>query len=185
MTPEEYRKHDAVGLAALVARGEVTAAELLEAAIARMEAVNSQVNAVVQQYLDYARAVAGAAPGGALGGVPFLLKDLGALMEGTVTTSGSRLMAEVVQPADSAIVAAYKRAGLVIFGKTNTPEFGLMPVTEPEFFGPSRNPWDLSRTPGGSSGGASAAVAAGIVPAAHASDGGGSIRTPASTCGLV
>lgn len=185
MTPDEYRKHDAVGLAELVAKGEVTAAELLEAAIARMEAVNGQVNAVVQQYLDYARAVAAQAPSGALGGVPFLLKDLGALMEGTVTTAGSRLMADLVQPADSAIVAAYKRAGLVIFGKTNTPEFGLMPVTEPALFGPSRNPWDLERTPGGSSGGASAAVAAGIVPAAHASDGGGSIRTPASTCGLV
>jgi Asp-tRNA(Asn)/Glu-tRNA(Gln) amidotransferase A subunit family amidase len=124
------------------------------------------------------------APVGALGGVPFLVKDLGAQVKGFPTSAGSRLLKDKVAVEDSAIIAAYRRAGLVIFGKTNTPEFGLEPVTEPELFGPSRNPWNLDRTPGGSSGGSAAAVAAGIVPAAHASDGGGSIRIPASCCGL-
>jgi amidase len=116
--------------------------------------------------------------------VPFLLKDLGAALAGTVTTRGSRMFTGQVAAADSALTTAYRAAGLSIFGKTNTPEFGLWPVTESELLGVCRNPWDLSRTPGGSSGGAAAAVAAGIVPAAHASDGGGSIRTPAACCGL-
>jgi Asp-tRNA(Asn)/Glu-tRNA(Gln) amidotransferase A subunit family amidase len=182
---EDYRKHDAVGLAALVDKGEVSAAELLETAVARMNAVNGQVNAVTMDLSAWGRqAVGHDLPKGPLTGVPFLLKDLGAQLAGSATSAGSALFKEVTAQADSAITALYKQAGLVIFGKTNTPEFGLMPVTEPALFGPSRNPWDLSRTPGGSSGGASAAVAAGIVPAAHASDGGGSIRTPASTCGL-
>lgn len=182
---EDYRKHDAVGLAGLVAQGEVSAGELLETAVARMAAVNGQVNAVTMDLTEWGRqAVSHPIPDGPLKGVPFLLKDLGAQLAGTATSSGSRLFKDVVAPADSAITRLYKDAGLVIVGKTNTPEFGLMPVTEPDLFGPSRNPWDLNRTPGGSSGGASAAVAAGIVPAAHASDGGGSIRTPASTCGL-
>ena len=116
--------------------------------------------------------------------MPFLLKDLGAALAGTPTSAGSRLLAEVKATTDSGLVRAYKQAGLVIFGKTNTPEFGLEPVTEPEAFGPARNPWDRSLTPGGSSGGAAAAVAARIAPAAHASDGGGSIRIPAACCGL-
>jgi amidase len=182
MNFEDYRRHDAVGLAELVARREVSAGELLDAAAARMAEVNPKINAVTLDLTDRARAEP--AEHGAFNGVPFLLKDLGAALAGTPTTGGSRLFAEAVAPADSAITAAYKGAGLSIFGKTNTPEFGLWPFTESEFLGVCRNPWDLSRTPGGSSGGAAAAVAAGIVPAAHASDGGGSIRTPASCCGL-
>lgn len=182
MNFEDYRRHDAVGLAELVARREVSPDELLDAAVARMAEVNPKINAVTMDLADRARAEA---PGhGAFSGVPFLLKDLGAQLAGAPTTGGSRLLADAVAPADSAITAAYKAAGLSIFGKTNTPEFGLWPFTESEFLGVCRNPWDLSRTPGGSSGGAAAAVAAGIAPAAHASDGGGSIRTPASCCGL-
>jgi amidase len=150
--------------------------------VARMAQVNPKINAVTMDLTERARAETHAS--GALGGIPFLLKDLGASLAGTPTTQGSRLFSEAVASADSALTVAYKTAGLAIFGKTNTPEFGLWPFTESEFLGICRNPWDLSRTPGGSSGGASAAVAAGIVPAAHASDGGGSIRTPASCCGL-
>jgi amidase len=179
---EDYRRHDAAGLAELVARREVSSADLLAAAAARMAEVNPKINAVTMDLTERARAEDAAH--GAFSGVPFLLKDLGATLAGTATTMGSRLFAETVADADSAITAAYKASGLSIFGKTNTPEFGLWPMTESELLGVCRNPWDLSRTPGGSSGGAAAAVAAGIVPAAHASDGGGSIRTPASCCGL-
>jgi Asp-tRNA(Asn)/Glu-tRNA(Gln) amidotransferase A subunit family amidase len=179
---DEYRAHDAVGLAALVAKGEVTAGELLDVAVARMADVNPQLNAVTRDLSDQARAApAGQGP---LAGVPYLLKDLGAAMAGLPTSGGSKMFSEVPAAADSAITRLYRQAGLNIFGKTNTPEFGLWPVTESDLLGPARNPWDLSRTPGGSSGGASSAVAAGIVPAAHASDGGGSIRIPAACCGL-
>lgn len=182
---EDYRKHDAVALAGLVSKGEVSPSELLETAVARMAAVNPKINAVTMDLTEWGRQeVKRDIWGGPLAGVPFLLKDLGAQLAGSPTTAGSAAFKDVVAQADSAIVTAYKEAGLVIFGKTNTPEFGLMPVTEPALLGPCRNPWDLTRTPGGSSGGAAAAVAAGIVPAAHASDGGGSIRTPASACGL-
>ena len=182
---EDYRRHDAVALAGLVAKGEVSAAELLETAVTRMAAVNPAVNAVTLDLAAQARkAISTSKPEGALGGVPYLLKDLGAALAGTPTSGGSKMMSQVVAPSDSGITTAYKQAGLVIFGKTNTPEFGLMPITEPTLLGPCRNPWDVARTPGGSSGGAASAVAAGIVPAAHASDGGGSIRTPASACGL-
>lgn len=183
---EDYRRHDAVGLAALVADGQVSASELLETAIARAAEVNPKVNAVVLDLAAWGRqSVSHPIPQGPLKGVPWLLKDLGAQLAGAPTSSGSALYRDSAPAeADSAIVAAYKRAGLVIFGKTNTPEFGVMPVTESTLLGPCRNPWDLSRTAGGSSGGAAAAVAAGIVPAAHASDGGGSIRIPASACGL-
>lgn len=179
---DEYRSHDAVGLAALVAKGEVSAGELLETAVARMAEVNPKINAVTRDMTDLARD--GGSGSGPLAGVPYLLKDLGAAYAGVPTTSGSRLFAEVVPAEDSAMTALYKAAGLNIFGKTNTPEFGLWPVTEPDLLGVCRNPWDLDRSPGGSSGGAAAAVAAGIVPAAHASDGGGSIRIPAAACGL-
>jgi amidase len=178
----EYRAQDAMGLAGLVAARQVSAAELLELAVARMAEVNPQINAVTLDLSERARSEPVAS--GPLAGVPFLLKDLGAALAGTPTTSASRVFADRAAPADSAITAAYKASGLSIFGKTNTPEFGLWPMTESELLGVCRNPWDLSRTPGGSSGGAAAAVAAGIVPAAHASDGGGSIRTPASCCGL-
>jgi amidase len=179
---QDYRRHDAVGLAELVARREVSGAELLETALARMAAVNPQINAVVQDLSETARAHT--AEPGAFSGVPFLVKDLGVNLAGTRTTGGSRLFKDIVASADSALGAAYKGAGLTIFGKTNTPEFGLWPVTESDLLGVCRNPWDLARTSGGSSGGAASAVAAGIVPAAHASDGGGSIRIPASCCGL-
>jgi len=178
---DEYRSHDAVGLAGLVAKGEVTADELLDTALARMAEVNPQINAVTRDMSDGARGARGKGP---LAGVPYLLKDLGAAYEGVPTTYGSRLFADVTPTADSAMVRLYKAAGLNVFGKTNTPEFGIWPVTEPDLLGACRNPWDLERSPGGSSGGAAAAVAAGIVPAAHASDGGGSIRIPASCCGL-
>ena len=179
---DEYRSHDAVGLAGLVAKGEVTAGELLDVAVARMAEVNPRLNAVTRDLSEQARAEAPGA--GPLAGVPYLLKDLGAHMAGLPTSSGSKMFSETPAVADSAITKLYRGAGLSIFGKTNTPEFGLWPVTESDLLGPARNPWDLSRTPGGSSGGASAAVAAGIVPAAHASDGGGSIRIPAACCGL-
>jgi len=179
---EDYRRHDAVGLAERVARREVSGAELLETAVARMAEVNPRINAVVQDHSAEARAHT--AEPGAFSGVPFLLKDLGVALAGTPTTRGSRLHKDNVAAADSALAGLYKAAGLTIFGKTNTPEFGQWPVTESELLGVCRNPWDLERSPGGSSGGAAAAVAAGIVPAAHASDGGGSIRIPASCCGL-
>src|SRR3989442_715370 len=185
MKEADYLAHDAVGLAELIARKEVSAAEVLEAAIARMEAVNPKINAVILSLVDEARATAAkGTPAGPLGGVPYLIKDITALVKGAPTTNGSRLFASNVPAADSAIVENYRKAGLVIFGKTNTPELGLEPVTEPELFGPSRNPWDLSRTPGGSSGGAAAAVAAGIGPAAPPSDGGGPIPGPGARSGL-
>lgn len=185
MNTAEYLAHDAVGLARLIAAREVSAREVVEAALVRLEAVNPKLNAMTLDLGERALDQVGAgAPAGSLGGVPFLLKDLGAQLAGTPTTVGSRLFGDQPAVADSAVVAAYKKAGLVIIGKTNTPELGLEPVTEPARFGPSRNPWDLERTPGGSSGGSSAAVAGGIVPAAHASDGGGSIRIPAACTGL-
>jgi Asp-tRNA(Asn)/Glu-tRNA(Gln) amidotransferase A subunit family amidase len=185
MNPADYLAQDLVGLAALISSRQVSAAEVVDAALARLEAVNPKLNAVTLSLAESARElVSQAAPAGPLGGAPFLIKDLGAQVAGTPTTAGSWLTGDAPAAADSAIVSAYRRGGLVIIGKTNTPEFGLEPVTEPVRFGPSRNPWNLERTPGGSSGGASAAVAGGIVPAAHASDGGGSIRIPAACSGL-
>jgi Asp-tRNA(Asn)/Glu-tRNA(Gln) amidotransferase A subunit family amidase len=185
MNQSDYLGHDAVGLAALIARRETSASEVLEAAIERAEAVNPKLNAITLSLAAEARAaITDGVGAGPLAGVPFLVKDLGAQVKGAPTTAGSHLFQNAIANADSAIVAAYRRAGLVIFGKTNTPEFGLEPVTEPKLFGPTRNPWNLARTSGGSSGGAAAAVAGGVVPAAHASDGGGSIRIPASCCGL-
>ncbi|MGO9486065.1 MAG: amidase [Rhodomicrobium sp.] len=182
----EYSDYDAVGLAALVRRKEIRPRELLEEAADRCARVNPRLNAVIYR-MDAAAEKAAAAinPAQPLAGVPFLAKDIGPALAGAPHTSGSRLFANYVPEEDGEIVKRFKRAGLVIFGKTNVPEFGLLPVTEPELFGPCRNPWDTNRTPGGSSGGSAAAVAAGIVPMAHASDGGGSIRIPASCCGLV
>ena len=187
METKEYMSFDAVGLAELVANKEVSPGELLDAALDRLEQVNGSINAVIRVVEDQARtAIAAGLPQGPLSGVPFLIKDISVHMKGLPTTAGSRLFLDAEpQPADSALVAAYRRAGLVLFGKSNTPEFGAAATTEPVAFGPTRNPWDLTRSSGGSSGGSAAAVAAGIVPAAHASDGGGSIRTPASCCGLV
>ncbi|HTX50339.1 MAG TPA: amidase [Caulobacteraceae bacterium] len=186
METNEYAGFDAVGLARLVARGEVTAEDLLDAALTRMEAVNPKINAVIVDLADEARAAVRAGlPPGPLRGVPFLIKDISTQMRGVPTRAGAALLRDIPPAAsDSALVAAYRASGLVLFGKTNTPEFGLQPVTEPMLFGATRNPWDLDRSPGGSSGGSAAAVAAGIAPAAQASDGGGSIRIPASCCGL-
>jgi amidase len=182
----EYDSYDALGLAELVRKGDVTSTELLEEAISRTERINDTINAVVHKHYDEAKsAIEAGLPEGPFTGVPFLLKDLHLLLEGTKTTYGSGLFRDLLADHDSTLVSRYKQSGLVIFGKTNSPELGLMPVTEPRLYGPTRNPWNLDRTPGGSSGGASAAVAAGIVPMANASDGGGSIRIPASCTGLV
>jgi amidase len=185
LTFAEYSKHDALGLAELVRKREVSPLELLDAAIERAEAVNGRINAVVQKSYERARKVAqngiGAAP---FAGVPFLLKDLFAFEEGVVTTHGCRFFKDALVDHDAELVARHKKAGLVIFGKTAASELGILPYTETAIFGETRNPWALDRTPGGSSGGAASAVAAGIVPLAHGSDGGGSIRIPASCCGL-
>jgi amidase/6-aminohexanoate-cyclic-dimer hydrolase len=181
----DYENLDAVALADLVARREASPGELLEAALARADAVNPRINAVTQDHRELARTmIAGGLPEGPLRGVPFLIKDLYATIAGTVTSNGSAFFGDNVADHDTEMVARYRRAGLVVFGKTSTPEFGLTITTEPRAFGPARNPWNPAFTTGGSSGGSAAAVAAGIVPAAHASDGGGSIRIPASCCGL-
>jgi len=183
---KEYDHYDAVGLAQLVKNGQVSADELLEEAIARVERINPRVNAVINKLYDQGRSAIGSGlPDGPLRGVPFLLKDLNALSQSSVTSNGCRFFSCNVADHDTELVARYRRAGTVIFGKTNTPEFGLTITTEPKLFGATRNPWNLDFTSGGSSGGAAAAVAAGLVPAAHASDGGGSIRIPASCCGLL
>lgn len=176
---------DATAQAELVRRGEATPIELVDAAIARIERVNPRLNAVVTPLFERAREAArGDLPDGPFRGVPFLLKDLQAALAGARLTSGSCFLADFVAPIDTELVRRHKRAGLVVVGKTNTPEMGILPVTEPVLFGPARNPWDPARTPGGSSGGSAAAVAAGIVPMAHGNDGGGSVRIPASCCGL-
>jgi amidase/6-aminohexanoate-cyclic-dimer hydrolase len=182
----EYDEYDGLGLAQLVRDRQVSAAELLQEAIARTERVNAELNAVVCKLYDEAgKAVEQGLPEGQFSGVPFLLKDLDVHMKGTVCTNGSAMWRGAVADRDSTLVQRYRRAGLVIFGKTNSPELGLNPVTEPTAHGPTRNPWNPDRTPGGSSGGSAAMVAAGVLPFAHASDGGGSIRIPASCCGLV
>jgi amidase/6-aminohexanoate-cyclic-dimer hydrolase len=184
--PSDWDAHDAVALAALVARGEASPDELLDAALARVEADDPALGAVVQVAAEAARArIDAGLPDGPLRGVPILLKDLGGEADDIPGNGGSRLTAGTVWPVDSTVVARMRAAGLVIFGRTAAPEGGVGPVTEAALYGaPTRNPWALSRTPGGSSGGAAAAVAAGMVPAAHGSDGGGSIRIPASNCGL-
>lgn len=181
----EYAQHDGLGLAALVKRGELSAAELLEAAIARIEAQNPALNAVVRTRYESARVEAMLTDRDApFAGVPFLLKDLLSTLAGEPTGSGNRLLATRPMPRDSELVRRFRAAGVVIAGRTNTPEFGLTPYTEPLTHGPTRNPWSHAHSPGGSSGGSAAAVAAGMVPLASGGDGGGSIRIPASCCGL-
>jgi amidase len=179
---------DAVEQAALVARGEVTPLELLEAAIERIERIDPVLNAVVIRWFDHARDTARKElPDGPFRGVPFLIKDLFAGYAGQPITNGNRALKNegAISQADTTLVTRFRDAGLVIAGRTNSPELGSVPTTEPLAWGATHNPWDLSRSPGGSSGGAAAAVASGMVPFAHASDGGGSIRIPASCCGLV
>ena len=179
----EYDQLDATALAELIRSGEVSSREVLEAAIERAELRDPSLNAIVTPLYDRARAHADQLPEGPLTGVPFLLKDLKAKMIGTPTSNGTRLEKGRLATENSIIVDRFINAGLQVMGKSNAPEFGIMGITEPEIWGPCRNPWALDRTPGGSSGGASAAVAARIVPIAHAGDGGGSIRIPASATG--
>jgi amidase len=176
---------DATAQAELVRRGEASPLELVSAAIARIERLDPRLNAVIHRMFDRARrAASGPLPDGPFRGVPFLVKDILAAVEGEPLASGSVSMRDYVAPGDSWLVDRYRKAGLVIVGKTSTPEFGFLPTTEPRLHGATRNPWDLTRTTGGSSGGSAAAVASGMVPFAHANDGGGSIRIPASCCGL-
>ena len=186
MKSREYVEQDATALATLVRRGEVTPSELLDRAVAQIDALNGQVNAVVRRLYDRARSrIDAGLPEGPLRGVPILIKDLGAHIAGVPTTGGCRLLEGYVPDVSAEIVQRYEAAGAVIVGKTNTPELGIVGITEPKLFGPTRNPWGLDRTPGGSSGGSAAAVALRMTPIGHAGDGGGSIRIPASCTGLV
>jgi amidase len=180
---DEYARHDATALAKLIRDKQVTAAEVLEAAIARAEAVNGTLNAIVRPLYDDARA-ARPDPHAPFAGVPLVVKDHTAAVAGHPTTHGSALLADMVATRDHEMVSRFRRAGLVPFAKTNTPELGILPTTEPTMFGPTKNPFALDRSTGGSSGGSAAAVAAGIAPVGHANDGGGSIRIPAACCGL-
>ena len=185
-TFSEYADYDGLGLAELVRRKEVSPRELVTAAIAAIEALNPKLNAVVATLMAEAEAAAeGPLPEGPFRGVPFLLKDLTVSCAGLPTNCGSRYFQGWTRDFDSEILIRWKRAGLIVVGKTNTPELGSSGSTEPVLTGATRNPWNLEHTPGGSSGGSAAAVAAGMVPAAHANDAGGSIRGPASCCGVV
>jgi amidase len=176
---------DATAQADLVRRREIQPRELVEAAIRRVEQLNPALNAVVTPMFDEALARASdTLPEGPFTGVPFVLKDLTAEHAGVRYTEGSAFLADHVSTHDQELVLRQRRAGLVVVGKTNAPEFGILPTTEPRLFGATHNPWDVGRTPGGSSGGTAAAVASGMVPMGHANDGGGSIRIPASCCGL-
>ena len=183
--PSEYDKYDGLGLAELIAKKQITPAELLSAVRQRVETINPKLNAFSHLFFDKAEEqIKNGLGKGPFSGVPFALKDLGQYMEGTITSLGARVWKDQVADYDSTLVTRYKQAGLVIFGKTATPELGLTTTTESILYGQTRNPWNLERTSGGSSGGASSAVASRILPMAHASDGGGSIRIPASCCGL-
>jgi amidase len=182
---KEYNQYDGLGLAELVKKKEISAAELCEEAIVRIERVNPDLNAVITPMYDLARkAVSNTIPQGPFTGVPFLLKDLLGDFAGVPQTMGSKACKNYIPANDSELVKRYKQAGLVILGKTNTPEFGLLGITEPDLHGPTRNPWNPDHSPGGSSGGSAAAVASGMVPLASANDGAGSIRIPAAYCGL-
>lgn len=185
---EELNWLDATGQAELVASREVSPRELVEAAVRRAEAVNPMLNAIIHEFYEEAVETADSvAEGAPFRGVPFLFKDLGACLAGQPLNSGSRILKalDFKAPLDTALALKFRDAGLVTIGKTNTPEFGIVPTTEPTAWGATLNPWDTTRSPGGSSGGSGAAVASGIVPIAHANDGGGSIRIPASANGLV
>lgn len=181
----EYEQHDTLGLAHLIRRGEVTRSQVLDAAIERIERRNPALNAVVTTTFDRARhAIANGLPDGPFTGAPYLLKNLRHAYAGVPLTDGSKSLRHFVPGYTATLVERLERAGLVILGMTNVPEFGITPVTEPDLHGLCANPWNTARSAGGSSGGSAAAVAAGMVPSASASDGGGSIRIPASNCGL-
>ncbi len=185
---DDLSRLDATAQAQLVRDGEATPAELAEAAIARIEAANGEINAVIHPLFEEGlEAARGELPEGPFKGVPFLLKDLGAAFAGQPLHLGMQYLKErdFRAPVDTYLAQRFREAGLVTIGKTNTPELGILPTTEPRAHGPSRNPWDCEHSTGGSSGGSAAAVASGMVPIAHANDGGGSIRIPASNCGLV
>ncbi len=189
MSNIDLSRLDATDQAKLVADGECSATELVEAAIDRIERINPELNAVVIPLFDRALTEAASPdlPGGPFRGVPLLLKDLGCHVAGVPVYGGTRFLRNRnwVARTDSYLAQRFRAAGFVFVGKTNTPELGLSPTTEPDSFGPTRNPWDPARIVGGSSGGSAAAVAAGLTPLAHAGDGGGSIRNPAGACGLV
>ncbi len=186
MTIAEYDSYDGLGLAAQIAKRNISAREAMDEAIARAEKLNPKLNAIIFEAFDQARdAASGRLPKGPFAGVPTLLKDMRAGAKGMPTRSGSRLMPAFPADHDSTLVARFKQAGLIPLGKTNVPEFGILPTTESKLYGPAHNPWHLDHSTGGSSGGSAAAVAAGIVPLAHATDGGGSIRIPAACNGLV
>ncbi|MDO9247259.1 MAG: amidase family protein, partial [Phenylobacterium sp.] len=181
----DYSEHDGVALGQMVAKGEVTPLELVDAAIERIERHNGALNAVVHTAYDEARERAkGPLPDGPFKGVPFLITDLGMPVAGWPRTSGSRFASHIVDTQDGGLTRRYREAGVIPLGKTNTPEYGITGTTESALLGPCRNPWNPAHIAGGSSGGAASAVAAGIVPMAHASDGLGSIRIPAACCGL-
>ncbi|MGH9886512.1 MAG: amidase, partial [bacterium] len=186
MKPSEYASQDGLGLAALVARGEVSPAELVETAIGAIEQHDGELNAVVFKAYDEARrTAAGKLPDGPFRGVPFLMKDLGRRVKGWPCSQGSVFAQSPPADDDSVLVKRYRAAGVVLVGATNTPEFGIPGVTHSDRLGLCKNPWNPAHTPGGSSGGSAAAVASGMVAMAHASDGLGSIRIPAACCGLV
>jgi amidase len=179
---------DAIAQAELVARGEASPRELTDAAISRVEELNPELNAVIHRFFDESlEAADGELPDGPFRGVPFLLKDLGPTFAGQPYHLGMKVLkeADFRIPIDTYLATRFRDAGFVTIGKTNTPELGILPTTEPDAYGATRNPWDTERSPGGSSGGSAAAVASGMVPVAHANDGGGSIRIPAAACGLV
>ena len=182
---KEYEQYDGLGLAELVRKKELSPEALCEAAIERIESINPTINAVITPMFDKARVAAKEMkPKGPFAGVPFLLKDLLAAYAGVTLNNGCKGLRNYVPAYDSELVKRFKRAGVNVLGKTNTPEFGLVAYTEPELHGPTRNPWNTDHTPGGSSGGSAAAVASGMVPLASGGDGGGSIRIPSSCCGL-
>ncbi|MCY0996169.1 amidase [Myxococcus sp. MISCRS1] len=182
---DDYTRYDALGLAELVRQKEVSPDELLRAALEAIARVNPKLNAVIDvREADAREALKRGVADGPFRGVPFLIKDLVVHAAGIPTELGSRLARGLVLPHDTVLMERYRRSGMVLMGRTNTPEFGNNATTEPVTYGPTRNPWDLSRSPGGSSGGSAAAVASGIVPVAHGNDGGGSLRIPASLCGV-
>ena len=182
---DEYAEFDAMGLAELVSKGEVTPSELLSEALTRADKAQAELNCFAKMFPEIAEAqIAEGIPDGPFKGVPYPTKDLGVAIKGAPLTNGAQAWKDYVSPYDSVITERYRAAGMTLFGTTTSPEFGLTTTTESILYGQTRNPWDVTRTSGGSSGGASAAVAAGVVPIAQASDGGGSIRIPAACCGL-